>query len=150
HPCYDPNWHLCIETAQLHAERWSDPPGSKWVSYMRRSDCFRIEPRRRVPFSKLPRPQIARFALDSTVLPLVTDTLPTAESARSMLMGIFGKLTASAGGLKGKSEIFSGKDAEGQPLTRHGHAYYLPTAETDDSRLDHLTVIAADGFGIVE
>ena len=27
-PVYDPAWNLCIETAQLHAEKWSDPPGS--------------------------------------------------------------------------------------------------------------------------
>ncbi len=27
---YDPAWNLCMETLQLHRERWSDPPGSHW------------------------------------------------------------------------------------------------------------------------
>src|SRR5574337_833496 len=30
---YDPAWNLCMETLQLHRERWSDPPGSRWVPY---------------------------------------------------------------------------------------------------------------------
>jgi CRISPR-associated protein Csb2 len=65
-------------------------------------------------------------------------------------MGIHGRITASAGGLKGKSEIFSGKDAEGRPLTQHEHAYYLPTAENENGRLDHLTIVSDKGFGPAE
>ncbi len=149
---YDPDWHLCAETLWLHKERWADPPGSSWVLYGRSRDCFRIEPRprRTPPFRAVP--QVARFALDSSVLPLVTDTLPIAEAARRNLMGLFGRLACSPDGTKGKSEIFSGKDAEGKPLSGHGHAYYLPTDEDEDGegRLDHLTVVAAQGFGPVE
>jgi CRISPR-associated protein Csb2 len=147
HPLYDPNWHLCVETSQLHSERCSDPPGSRWVRYGRRNDCFKSEPRPKTYPPKAAPPQVARFALDSAVLPLVTDTLPVAEAARYMLMGIYGRRTANADGVKGKSEIFSGKDSEGNPLTRHEHAYYLPTDEDDDGRLDHLTIVAAEGFG---
>ena len=43
-PAYDPAWHVCIETAQLHAEKWSDPPGSQWVVYSRPTDCFHPRP----------------------------------------------------------------------------------------------------------
>lgn len=33
----------------------------------------------------------------------------------------------------------------------HGHAYYLPTAEGEDRRrITHVTVVAADGFGVGE
>jgi CRISPR-associated protein Csb2 len=45
------------------------------------------------------------------------------------------------------SRVFSGKDASGRPLQSHDHAYYLPTAENDARRIDHLTVCARDGFG---
>ena len=45
------------------------------------------------------------------------------------------------------SRVFSGKDETGQPLKSHDHAYYLPTAENDANRLDHVTVFAARGFG---
>jgi CRISPR-associated protein Csb2 len=91
--------------------------------------------------------QVARFALGSTVLPLVTATLPVAEYARRNLMGIFGRRFQTADGQRANSRIFSGKDDDGTPGKTHGHAFYLPTDEDDDGRLDHLTIVAADGFG---
>lgn len=149
-PPYDPDWHLCAETLWLHKERWSDPPGSCWVQYTRPRDCFKIKPRRAASFSSrgpsTAKIQVARYALDSTVLPLVTETLPVAEAARRALMSIHGRLTEH-NGVRGRSAVFSGKDNDGNPLTGHGHAYYLPTDEDGDGRLDHLTVFARDGFG---
>ena len=141
----DPAWNLCMETLQLHKERWSDPPGSRWVPYVRPRTCFKIDPR---PKNKQPRPplHVVRYALDSTVLPLVTETLPVAEAARRGLMGIHGRLTQK-NGVRGRSDVFSGKDEAGHPLAGHRHAYYLPSDEDGDGHLDHLTVYAAAGFG---
>jgi len=145
-PPYDPDWHLCAETLWLHKQRWSDPPGSRWVSYVRPHDCFVIEPRPRLHrVENRPRIQVARYALDSRVLPLVTETLPVAEAARRALMSIYGCLTECEG-TRGRSAIFSGKDEHGKPLVGHGHAYFLPADEDNDGRLDHLTVFARDGF----
>lgn len=107
----------------------------------------RAELRHNRPRRSLPPFQIARFALDSTVLPLVTESLPVAESARRMLMGICGRKFPQADGSRGRSAVFSGKDSAGEPLEGHGHAYYLPSDEDEDGRLDHLTVVATDGFG---
>jgi CRISPR-associated protein Csb2 len=84
---YDPGWNLCMETLHLHEERWSDPPGSRWVQYARPRDCFKTTPaahRTRIPTT--PHPQAARFVLDSTVLPLVTHTLPVAAAVISALI----------------------------------------------------------------
>ena len=193
-PLYDPDWHLCIETLDMHKKRRLLPPGSTWVDYARPRSAFTVqppgcsnslrpaeetmwrarsrgpahteasasghttpkaedlvspqkpEPQRQRP-SK-PRFQVARFALDSAVLPLVTDTLRVGENARIDLMGVFGRIT-QRNGIKGKSPIFSGKDADGNPIKGHRHAYYLPTSENDDNRghLDHLTIYTAEGFG---
>jgi len=149
-PLYDPVWNLCIETLALHKERWSQPPGSRWVEYQRPRDCFAV--------SYIPRPrrppastsiQVARFVLDSAVLPLTTETLPVAEAMRRALMAHYGRLT-QAEGTRGRSPTFSGKDAQGRPLTGHGHAYYLPTDEDGDGRLDHVTVVATAGFSRAE
>ena len=93
-----------------------------------------------------PTVQVARYALDLTVLPLVTETLLVAESARRTLMGIYGRQNSTADGRKGQSPVFSGKDGQGDPLTGHDHAYYLPTDEDSDGRIDHLTVFARGGF----
>lgn len=142
---YDPTWNLCMETLQLHRERWSDPPGSRWVPYARPRDCFKIDHRPK-PQRTAQRPvHVARFAVDSTVLPLVTETLPVAEAARRALMSQHGRLTEK-NSVRGRSDILSGKDEQGQRLTGHQHAYYLPTDEDGDGRLDHLTVYARAGF----
>lgn len=145
---YDPAWNICMETLQLHKERWSDPPGSRWVQYTRPRDCFIIDSasRPRSPSVPRPAPQVVRFALDSAVLPLVTDTLPIAEAARCALMSRHGRLTEHDGS-RGRSEVLSGKNEHGDRLEGHRHAYYLPTDEDDDNRLDHITVVARDGFG---
>jgi CRISPR-associated protein Csb2 len=144
---YDPDWHICGETLWLHAEKWAEAPGSRWVRYSRPTDCFRIVAAQRRANRPVLRPQVIRFALDSAVLPLVTETLAVAESARRNLMGILGGMTERRDGTKGKSEVFSGKSAEGVIRTDHGHAFYLPTDEDGDGRLDHLTLVAQEGFG---
>jgi CRISPR-associated protein Csb2 len=98
---YDPDWHIAAETLWLHEQKWSDPPGSQWVTYARPRNCFEILHRaqsRRRPSTI----NIARFAIDSSVLPLVTDTLPLAEAARRALMSLHGK-AASRNGEMGKS-----------------------------------------------
>ena len=147
---YDPAWHLCAETLWLHDKRWSDPPGSRWVTYARPRDCFKVAAPRSDRRKTASMFQIARYALDSAVLPLVTDTLPVAEAARRNLMGILGRVTPQSDGSKGRSDVFSGKDPDGRILQAHGHAYYLPTDEDGDGRLDHLTIVASMGFGVDE
>jgi CRISPR-associated protein Csb2 len=146
-PFYDPDWHICGETLWHHAEKWAEAPGSKWIRYTRPADCFKISHAPRKSSQTKSKPQVARFALDSSVLPLITETLSVAESARWNLMGHFGAITARRDGIKGKSEIFSGKDEAGNRLTHHGHCYFLPTDDDGDGRLDHLTLVAEAGFG---
>ena len=153
---YDPDWHLCLETLELHNKKWSDAPGSRWVTYLRRADCFEVKPVRRTT-----RPQriitVARYAIDGAVLPLVTETLPLAEKVRATLMGIFkrlklrehyGREIPERPDFMPRSRVFSGKDAQGQPLQGHRHTYYLPTDEDGDGRLDHITLVAEMGFGV--
>ena len=154
-PVYDPDWHLCMETLELHSKRWSDPPGSKWVTYLRPKDSFKIEPRRSRNLKTRPKPTVARFALDSSVLPLVEDTLKVAESARRTVMGIYRHIEEQRlyhgptpkGEPLPRSPVFSGKNDSGIPLEGHQHAFFIPTDEDRDGRIDHLTIIAEMGFG---
>lgn len=145
-PLYEPDWHLCMETLWLHKQRWSMPPGAIWLDYDRAKDALTQPKPRTVRRTARPAMQVARFALDSTVLPLLTDTLRIAEATRIKLMGIHGRQTEK-NGLRGKSRIFSGKESDGTPVKDHRHCFYLPTDEDGDGRLDHLTLYAADGFG---
>jgi len=149
----DPDWHLCMETLDLHVERWSDPPGSRWITYMRPKDCFKTATLPIKRMKKMPRLTVARFAVDGVVLPPVENTLGIAELARRTAMGIYRRIEEHPyDGNKAEntelphSDVFSGKDRNGQPLKGHKHAYYLPTDEDDDGRIDHLTIVAEMGF----
>ncbi len=135
-----PAWNLLAETADLHKERWSDPPGSRWLTYLRPANAFAPEPIPRP--SSAPGPvHVVRYALDGTVLPLLTETVYVAEMARRYTQGTFGRL------LRGESSpVLSGKAPDGTPLSGHGHTFFLPTDEDGDGRLDHLTLFAADGY----
>jgi CRISPR-associated protein Csb2 len=156
----DPRWNLLAETADLHLERWSDPPGSRWVTYSRPTDCFAPRPARRPvsPGDAKTDFLAARFVLDVAEgrrpLPLVTETLPLAEEVRRQLGREYGRV------VRGRNEgvefakddprlsspMLHGKDENGDPARSHDHAFYLPGDEDRDGRIDHITVYAAGRF----
>jgi CRISPR-associated protein Csb2 len=91
-------------------------------------------------FAAVPVPECDyfRFALRSTALPPLTSTLPFAERARRVFIR---RRTNHFHSL-----AFSGKNADGVPLTGHRHAMFLPEDADHDGSIDHLTVCAAGGF----
>lgn len=137
-------WPLCAETADLRRKRWSAPPGSQWVTYMRPRNSF-APPAGAKPLRAAPRVTVVRFALGGPVLPLLSETLSLAELARVTIQGIYGKITGG-----GSSRVLSGKSEDGHPLSGHLHAFYLPADEDGDGRLDHLTLYAAGVLGELE
>ncbi|MFC1464994.1 MAG: type I-U CRISPR-associated protein Csb2 [Candidatus Brachytrichaceae bacterium NZ_4S206] len=139
----DPKWNLLAETPAMHNEGWSDPPGSRWVTYLRPANALTPPPpaRKRAAREET-RPRLLRFALDGPVLPRVTETVYVAELARKRVQGIFGNLFEGAA-----SPLFSGKQANGTPLAEHRHAFFLPTDEDNDGKLEHILLYAAEGFG---
>jgi CRISPR-associated protein Csb2 len=151
-----PRWHLCLDTETIHAERWPTVPGAKWVNYTRPAET-RAVPATPKPTSR-PKVTVARFALDAPVLPLVTDTLPVAEAVRWALMGIYQRRlhvqTFGSDQPPFRERFYpptlAGKDGEGRPLRGHGHAYFLPTDEDADGRIDHVTIVARSGFTVDE
>ncbi len=80
----------------------------------------------------------ARYALDSSVLPLAQDVLPFAEQVRRALINR--RVDTS------HSEAITGKTVDGTPLEGHEHAHYFATDEDGDGRLDHVTIYAPCGF----
>jgi CRISPR-associated protein Csb2 len=131
---------LLIETSEMRKQKQLDPSGSRWVAYARRADALRARkptpPHRASAVAT--KPMVARFALDSTVLPLAQDALPFAEQVRRALI-------RHRAGVE-HSEVITGKMFDGVPLEGHAHAHYLPTDEDLDGRLDHITIYAPRGF----
>lgn len=135
---------LLVETADLRKRRLLVPPGSAWVRYripgFGRAAAARAQPPPVV--AGLGAVSVARYLLQGKVLPPVTEVLSVGDAARLAAMSWFGRLH----GRDRPSPVLSGKDATGAPLQGHRHAYYLPTDEDEDGRVDHLTVWAREGF----
>lgn len=147
-PRPDPAWNLLAETADLHAEGWSDPPGSRWVTYARPSDALRPPPpvrRRSSAPAASNAPRLVRFAFDGPVLPRVTETVYVGELVRRRLQGIYGRMFDGA-----SSPALSGRDDDGVLMSGHEHAFFLPTDGDGDGMLDGVTLYAPGGFALQE
>jgi CRISPR-associated protein Csb2 len=150
-----PKWNLLAETLDLHKERWSDPPGSKWLTYFRPREALSPKPARKRDDSNVwfaqwgltpTSPAVARYALDGSVLPRLQDTVYVAEIARRYVQGLHGRRFGKA-----SSPLFSGKQADGEKREEgHAHAFYLPLDNDDDGRLDQLLIVAPQGLTLEE
>lgn len=136
-----------LSTTDLLADGWSEPPSLKLIDVQRPLDALKPRPRRRAG-PLMSRFRVARFALDSPVLPRVTDTVAFAERVRTRLMGIHRRVIG--GDPAAVSPVFSGKGPDGRPATGHDHAFLLPLDEDCDGRIDHLLVRAAHTFDASE
>lgn len=130
---------LEVEIATMRKDRQLEPTRTQWRAYTRPAGIltprgFRQERAQ----SKAKTVTVARFALDSTVLPLAQDSLPFSEQVRRAL--IRARVDTS------HSEAIIGKTLDGEPLKGHLHAHYLSTDEDGDGRLDHVTLYAPCGF----
>lgn len=135
---------LMVETAGLRRNRRLEPPGSCRVAYVRQAGALQSDPPRDLPERlrpETPRPTVVRYSLDSTVLPSLTEAVAVGELMRRSAMAWYGRLNGGAA-----SPVLAGKDAGDNPLKGHRHAFYLPSDEDGDGRLDHITVWAPGGL----
>lgn len=133
---------LEVESSMLRRGGRIDPDGAQWWPYIRKADCFtayRAERRRRC--KRGAGATVVRFAMAGNPLPNTSDTLRWGELTRRSAMAKFGRQNEGK-----KSKMLSGKDTSGKPLQGHRHAFYVPTDEDGDGRLDHLTVWTPEGL----
>ena len=137
---------LEVETSDLRRNGRIDPEGAEWWAYVRRRDCFTesLRPSPRLP-DRGGAAQVVRFALAGKVLPMAFDTLRWGELARRCAMSRYGRNNNGE-----VCQALSGKDSSGTPLKGHEHAFYLPTDEDGDGRLDHLTICTPSGLAARE
>lgn len=133
---------ITVTTEALQENNYADPPGSKWLLYARPENCF--EPKVNIHSENNIVPNnvtLVRYAVVGRIRPDVRDTLRIADMMRTACMSRYGKIKSGE-----SSSTFSGKDDHGIPLTDHIHALFLPTCETQNKEIDHITVIAQNGF----
>ncbi len=126
---------LLSDNGDLKAAGWSQPPGSKWVSYARPEEPFQIAPQRD-PKPELSRPTVARFAVVSAVAPQITEALSLGERFHRAL-------AARSDG----APVFTGCDPGKVARTDgHRHAYYLSECDERRGEVKFLTIFAREGF----
>ncbi|RAL21290.1 type I-U CRISPR-associated protein Cas5/Cas6 [Lujinxingia litoralis] len=126
---------LGAETDRLQKAGWSQPPGSRWVDYVRPPVKSWLPPKVEAP-KVVGAPTVARYAVASQVPPRLTTALYQCE-----------KLHKTLASRTDDNVTLTGVDALGRPLKGHQHAFVF--AEANDpvtDRITHLNVWAPAGF----
>lgn len=102
----------------------------------------------RQPPQKRPKTTTVMYAIAGSVTPLITDTITIADAFKRAVMSAHGargnRLSTTLSGMT----VEHGAYNSGSSVSRgnHAHAYFLPTDENDDRRLDRLTVFSRVPF----
>lgn len=128
---------LHADTGELQRAGWMLPPGSRMVDYVRPVDCFDLQPiHSRARSSQ--RPTVARFAVQSSVLPRITRAVSVAERVHQALLARFPNGAAPS--------VFTGRDKDGRPSSGHRHAFIFSEVNGPRDAITHVTVLAPAGF----
>ena len=126
------------ENQYLRKQGWSLPPGAQWVDYVRPEDCFETDPwidhKRKIENF----PTVARYAIAAPTLPKLTHALSLTERIHMALVQ-----------LSNQDPLFTGCDAQKNPLKGHQHAYILPESNRprgQRGQITHITIVAQGGF----
>lgn len=140
---------LMKDTGDLQRDGWSQPPGSRWLSYWRErhtSEKQAVRGAARAAHRNGSRANTALLALSSDtaraeVVRRLTEALRWTELLHDSLV----KQSDLGDGL-GPSPCLTGKDMSGERLKRHRHAWLLPASLDREGKLDHVLVHAAMGL----
>lgn len=124
---------LHADTGDLRKAGWSQPPGSRWLTYWRPKKAFTPQTKRRSP--KRPTIQVARFALSGPVLPSFFRAVEIANRVHGVLCRASDSLP-----------VFSGRDATGNPMKGHQHAYIFCEPNPETFMIDRVSIYVEAGF----
>jgi CRISPR-associated protein Csb2 len=140
---------LAVDTSDLQAVGWSDPPAARRVLYAapELTTAWRGERLREIQ-RKQPDPTVARFVLAGRPRPRVEDTLRIAEIMRLAAMAKFGWTIVDGKRSPNAPSVISGYGDDGKPLRHdgHAHAFWLPEDADRDGEIDHIVVYAPAGL----
>ncbi|WP_437297335.1 type I-G CRISPR-associated protein Csb2 [Sorangium sp. So ce426] len=136
---------LLKASGDLQRDGWSQPPGSRWLSYWREGDALAKVSTRptRAARRRFQRQDTALLALSSDtarrdVLPHPADALLCMELLHAALVR-----KSDRGDGFGPSPCLTGKDAHEARLKGHRHTWLLPASLDSEGQIDHVLVHAA-------
>lgn len=141
---------LAVDTSDLHAAGWSDPPACRGVLYDAPEPASVWRGPRRRTMRTRPDRTVARFVLAGRPRPRVEDAVKIGELMRLAALAQFGWTKDEASGRRGPKapSVISGRNAQNRPLkdAEHRHAFWLPEDADGDGEIDHVVVYAREGF----
>jgi CRISPR-associated protein Csb2 len=141
---------LAVDTSDLHAAGWSDPPACRRVLYAAPEPAsVWCGPRQRTTRAR-PDPTVARFVLAGRPRPRIEDAVKIGELMRLAAMAQFGWTKDKVTGRRRPNapSVISGRNADGRPFREpeHRHTFWLAEDADEDGEIDHIVVYAAAGF----
>lgn len=132
---------LCVTTRELKSEKRTYPVETEIIPYIRPSGCLTARPSA-TAHASIPSITVVRYAITGKMRPLVADTISIGDSFKRTAMSIYGKMNTG-----GMSPVLSGRHGSDGSimLDNHKHAFFLPTDEDNDNKLDHITVVSLAG-----
>ncbi len=139
---------LVADTGTLQKAGWSQPPGTRWLSYWRSEGqlssmpASRIAGRVRAIDADTALLALASDSVNREVLPRMEDAILRADVLHETLVSLSDK----AGIGRGPSPCFTARGDSGAEIRGHRHASLLPLDLDGDGRMDHVLVHAPMGF----
>ncbi|MEO5377333.1 MAG: type I-U CRISPR-associated protein Csb2 [Magnetococcus sp. DMHC-6] len=135
---------LRLDTWALRKAGWSAPPAAHFITYLRPQGLLRAQTnhRRRVTMCLKDQKEkiLARFLMAGKPRPRMEEAVRVGEWTRQAVMGVAKRRL----GERKIPPLLSGHDLpEGN---RHGHTFFLPEDADGDGRVDHVLLLATDGF----
>ncbi|MFZ5765184.1 MAG: type I-G CRISPR-associated protein Csb2 [Thermodesulfobacteriota bacterium] len=132
---------VSMETGELQAAGWSQPPAARRVFYRRPARCLKPAASTVTHWTA---PEIEpvttiRFAIYGKPLPRMEDAVKIGELTRIALMHLTQKHLGQIPALLSGHDLPHGN--------HHEHSFFLPEANTQ-GRIDHLLIHASAGFDI--
>ncbi len=84
---------------------------------------------------------VVRFMIGGRIRPLLTRSVRVSESFRKAAISQYGTISNGR-----KTAALSGHEKDGASVEGHTHAFYIPTDDDNDGRIDHLTVFKHGAF----
>jgi len=139
---------LVADTGTLQKAGWSQPPGTRWLSYWRSEGqlssmpAYRTAGRVRATDADTALFALASDSVKREVLPRMEDAILRADVLHETLVSLSDK----AGDGRGPSPCFTARDDSGAEIRGHRHASLLPLDLDGDGRMDHVLVHSPMGF----
>jgi len=141
---------LAVDTSELHAAGWSDPPACQRVLYAAPEPASVWRGLHRRTTRTRQDPAVARFVLAGRPRPRIEDAVKIGELMRLAALAQFGwaKDEATGRSRANAPSVISGRGSDNRPLkdADHRHAFWLPEDADGDGEIDHVVVYAREGF----